>query len=96
MAIDYCPNTILVGDMCIDFIRMVDAQLQDCLYLFNLTNVITEPTRTIGQSSALIAPILVTDSCSVLDPVVIPVRDQISGNLYVNENSRVGRKTLRN
>ena len=46
--------------------------------LFNLTNVITEPTRTIGQSSTLIDPILVTDSCSVLDSGVIPVSDQIS------------------
>ena len=57
---------------------MPNAQLQDCLSLFNLTNVITEPTRTIGMSSTLIDPILVTDSCSVLDAGVIPVSDQIS------------------
>ena len=78
MAIDYCPNIILVGDINIDFIHMPNAQLQDCLSLFNLTNVITEPTRTIGQSSTLIDPILVTDSCRVLDSGVIPVSDQIS------------------
>ena len=78
MAIDYCPNIILVGDINIDFIYMPNAQLQGCLSLFNLINVITEPTRTIGQSSTLIDPILVTDSCSVLDSGVIPVSDQIS------------------
>ena len=78
MAIDYCPNIILVGDININFIHMPNAQLQDCLSLFNLTNVITEPTRTIGQSSTLIDPILVTDPCRVLDSGVIPVSDQIS------------------
>ena len=78
MAIDYCPNIILVGDINIDFIHMPNAQLQDCLSLFNLTNVITEPTRTIGQSSTLIDPILITYSCRVLDSGVIPVSDQIS------------------
>ncbi|MEW8546228.1 MAG: endonuclease/exonuclease/phosphatase family protein, partial [Candidatus Thiodiazotropha sp.] len=78
MAIDYCPNIILVGDINIDFIHMSNAQLQDCLSLFNLTNVITEPTRIVGQSSTLIDPILVTDACSVLDSGVIPVSEQIS------------------
>ena len=57
MAIDNCPNIILVGDINIDFIHMLNAQLQDCLSLFNLTNVITEPARTFGQSSTLIDPI---------------------------------------
>ena len=71
MAIDYFPNIILVGDINIDLIRVPNAQLQNCLSLFTLTNNKTETKRTIGQSSTLRDPILVTDPCSVFDSGVI-------------------------
>ena len=44
-ALDVTPHVILVGDINIDFLPLTNLQLRDCLSLFNLANVIKEPTR---------------------------------------------------
>lgn len=77
-AMDYSDNVILVGDFNIDFLNLTNSQLRDCMSLFNLTNVIKEPTRTVGTSSTLIDPILVSDACFVHDAGTIPVAHLIS------------------
>ena len=44
-AMDYSPYVILTGDINIDFFNLMNVQLRDCLSLYSLNNVITEPTR---------------------------------------------------
>ena len=41
--------------------------------LFNLVNIINEPTRTIGNSSTLIDPVINSDACRVVDSSTISV-----------------------
>lgn len=77
-ALDYTPYVVLVGDINIDFINMNNTQLRDCLSMFNLNNVITEPTRITANSVTLIDPVLVTDSCDVLNSGIIPVDAKVS------------------
>ena len=50
-TLDYTPFIILTGDINIDFIIFTNIQLRDCLLLFNLTNVINEPTRIAENST---------------------------------------------
>lgn len=52
-------------------------QLADCLYLFSLRNVINEPTRVKDRVSSLIDPVIVSDSCDVLDSGVLAVDNLI-------------------
>ena len=66
-VLDYAPNVILLGDINVDFLNLSNYEILDCLTLFNLSNVIKEPTRVTGNSSTLIAPILASDACRVLD-----------------------------
>ncbi|MEW8548488.1 MAG: reverse transcriptase family protein [Candidatus Thiodiazotropha sp.] len=77
-ALDYTQYVILTGDINIDFINLSNNQLRDCLSLFSLTNVITEPTRISANSTTLIDPVLVTDACCVLDSGTLSVDEQIS------------------
>ena len=77
-ALDYTPHIILVGDINIDFNNLSNNLLKDCLSLFNFTNVIKEPTRVVLNTSSLIDPIIVSDTCSVLDSGVIIVDEFIS------------------
>ena len=95
MALDYSSHIILTGDINIDFTNLTNVQLRDCLALFNLTNVIDEPTRITDYSSSLIDPILVSDACSVLDSGVIPVENVISDHkaTYVSIKAPVYIKT---
>lgn len=53
IALDYTPYVILTGDINIDFINLTSIPLRDCLSLFNLTNVIKEPTRIAENSICL-------------------------------------------
>ena len=53
-------------------------KLRDCLSLYSLNNVITEPTRINEHSSTLIDPCLVSDACIVLDSGTMAVSDIIS------------------
>ena len=45
MALDYTPYMILTGDINIDFSNLTNIHLRDCMSLFDLRNVISEPTR---------------------------------------------------
>ena len=58
MALDYSPYVILTGDINIDFSNLKYFQLRDCISLFNLRNVITEPTRVTATLSTLIDPVM--------------------------------------
>ena len=76
-----CPCTtyvILACDINIDFLTLTNVQLYNCLSLFNLTNVIKEPTRITPNSSTLIDPIILSDTCIILDFVTISVESEIS------------------
>ena len=46
-ALDYSPFVILTGDINIDFTNLTNVQLRDCLFLFNLSNIMKEPTRVV-------------------------------------------------
>ena len=50
-AFNYAPYVILAGDINTDFLQLTNSQLHDCLTLFNLTNVIDEPTRITPECS---------------------------------------------
>ena len=77
-ALDYTPFVILTGDINIDFINFTILQLRDCLSLFNLSNVINEPTRVAENSTILIDPVLVSDACILLDSGTLTIDDTIS------------------
>ena len=75
-ALDYTSNVVLLGDINVDFINLSNTQILDCL--FNLTNVINEPTRISANSSTLIDPIIVSGACQVLDSGTISVDNSVS------------------
>ena len=77
-ASNYTPYVILTGDTNIDFLQLPNSQLRDCLSLFNITNVIDEPTRITPNAATLIDPVLVSDSCIVLDSGILNVDEIIS------------------
>ena len=52
--------------------------MRDCISLFNLRNVITEPTRVTANSSTLIDPVIVSDACIVLDSGTMDVDEFVS------------------
>ena len=87
-ALDYTPFVILTGDINIDFINFTNIQLRDGLSLFNLTNVINEPTRIAENSTTLIDPVLVSDTCTVLDSGTLTIDNTISDHkaTYVSIN----------
>ena len=90
-ALDYSPFAILTGDINIDFTNLTNIQLRDCLSLFNLSNIIKEPTRVVGDSKTVIEPVIVSDACSVLDSGTITVEPFISDHkaTYVSIKSSV-------
>ena len=77
-ALDYTSIVVLLGDINVDFINLSNMQILDYLTLFNLTNVINEPTRISANSSTLIDPIIVSDACQVLDSGTISVANSVS------------------
>ena len=77
-VLDYTPFVILTGDINIDLINFTNIQLRDCLSLFNLTNVINEPTRIAENSTTLIDPVLVSDACTVLVSGILTIDNTIS------------------
>ncbi|MCG8045972.1 MAG: endonuclease/exonuclease/phosphatase family protein, partial [Candidatus Thiodiazotropha endolucinida] len=78
IALDYTPHVILTGDINIDFINLTNSQLRDCLSIFNLRNVLNEPTRVNANSATLIDPVIVSDVCTVLDSGTLSVDEFIS------------------
>lgn len=77
-ALDFTPYVILTGDINIDFQHITNVYLRDFLSLYNLKNIIYEPTRVIGNASTLIDPCIVTDVCTILDSGIIEVDHEIS------------------
>ena len=77
MALDSCPNVVLVGDINIDCTTISNTQLRDCLAIFNRSNI-NGPTRILGNSSTLTDPIFVSESCCVLESGTILMSNQIS------------------
>ena len=78
MTLDYSPYVILTCDINIDFSNLTNFQLRDCISLFNLRNVITDPTRVTANSSTLIDPVIVSDACIVLDSGTMDVDEFVS------------------
>ena len=77
-ALNYAADIILTGDINIDFLQLTNSKLRAFLTLFNLTNVIDEPTRITPNVATLTDPVLVSDSCRVLDSGTINVDGFIS------------------
>ena len=69
-----------IGDINTDFLNLMNVQLRDCLSLYSLNNVITEPTRINEHSPSLIDPCLVSNACIVLDSGTMAVSDIINGH----------------
>ena len=44
--------------------------MKDCLSMFSFRNVLNEPTRVTVNSAALIDPVIVSDTCPVLDSLM--------------------------
>ena len=94
-ALDYTPFVILTGDINIDFINFTNIQLRDCLSLFNLTNVINEPTRIAENSTTLIDPVLVSDACTVLDSGTLTIDNAISDHKATYVSIKIFVNTIR-
>ena len=94
-ALDYTPFVILTGDINIDFINFTNIQLRDCLSLFNLTNVINEPTRIAENSTTLIDPVLVSDACTVLDSGTLTIDNTISDHKATYVSIKIFLNTIR-
>ena len=52
--------------------------MKDCLTIFNLRNVLNEPTRVTINSSTLIDPVIVSDACTVLDSGTMDIDEFMS------------------
>ena len=77
MALDSCLNVVLVGYRTIDCTTISNTQLRDCLTMFNMSNVINEPTRIFGNTSTLTVPIFVSKSCRALESGTIQMSNRI-------------------
>jgi len=66
-ALSYNPQVIIHGGINVDLLSVSNHKLNEIMLLFNLRNVITEPTRVTNSSSTLTDPVLVSDTS------VIPV-----------------------
>ncbi|PJE78524.1 hypothetical protein CI610_02532 [invertebrate metagenome] len=77
-ALEETPNLLITGDLNIDFLKPVRGDLCDILSNYNLTNVITEPTRQTDTSSILLDPIIVSDTVNVIFSDVIDIERTIS------------------
>lgn len=78
LALDCTSNVILLGDLNIDFLKAPPRYVADMFRVYNLTNVITEPTRITSHSSTLLDPIIVSDTSFVLDSGVLTIDKSIS------------------
>ncbi|PJE78081.1 hypothetical protein CI610_02987 [invertebrate metagenome] len=78
IAFEETPNIIITGDLNIDFLKPIRGDLCDILSNYNLTNVITEPTRQTDTSSTLLDPIIVSDTVNVVFSDVIEIERTIS------------------
>lgn len=77
-AFSISTNVVIQGDTNVDFLTVTNSKLHDITMLFNLDNVITEPTRITVNTSTLIDLVLVSDNIKVIESSVLPVDDEIS------------------
>ena len=75
-VLDFTPYVILAGKINIDFLTLINMQLRDFFSLFNLTNVIKEPTRITPNSSTLVDPVIVSNTWHILDSGTIAVESE--------------------
>ena len=73
-ALNYTDNIIINGDLNIDLLKENRGRLNEIISLFNLRNVIKEPTRF----GALLDPILVSNDNICIDSQVIEIDREIS------------------
>ena len=78
IALEETPNVIITGDLNIDFLKNDRSELSNILSQYNMTNVITEPTRRTVTSSTLLDPIIVSDTVDVCFSDVIEIERTIS------------------
>ena len=78
MALDACPSVVLVGDINIECTTVSNTKVRDCLTMFNISNIIKEPTHIFGNSSTLTDPIFVSESCRFRESGTIQMSNQIS------------------
>ena len=80
-----------MGDINIDFLRPLPLFIRDCFSVFNLKNTILEATRVTADSNTLIDPVIVSESCMVLDSGVIPIDTSLSDHkaTYISLRSTV-------
>jgi len=58
-ALSYTPFVVITGDLIVNLLSDCPHIFKDLILIFNLTNVITEPTRITINSSTLLGPILI-------------------------------------
>ena len=94
-AFNYTPYVNLTRNINADFLQLNNSQLRNCLSLFNLTNVIDELTRITPNAATLIYPVLLNDSCIVLDSGILNVDGIISDHkaTYVSISINVNLST---
>ena len=73
-ALNYTENIVITGDLNVDLLSQTNHKLNEILSTYDLTNVITEPTRM----GALLDPILVSNVDIVSDSEVITIDRSIS------------------
>ena len=61
-----------------DFINLTNNPIRYCLAIFNLSNVIKEPTRISVNSRTLIDPIIASHLCQVFDSGAVTEDNSIS------------------
>ena len=73
-ALNFTENTIITGDLNVDLLTQTNHKLNEIMTLYDLTNVINEPTRM----GALLDPVIVSNIDIVVDSEVIGVDRSIS------------------
>ena len=77
-ALDSTPHVIITGDLNIDFMGPLPYKVNNTLLLYNLQNVIDEPTRVTEHSSTCIDPILISDTVAYVETGTVEVTPSIS------------------
>ena len=73
-ALNFIENIIITGDLNVDLLIQTNHKLNEIMTLYDLTNVINEPTRM----GALLDPVIVSNIDIVVDSEVIGVDRSIS------------------
>lgn len=77
-ALDMSPYLCVNGDLNVDLLTVRNHVFNDILLTYNLSNVITEPTRVCETRSSLLDVILFSDSCICSESSVITIDRDVS------------------